>query len=458
MRRESTDSGESQRPQWSPAGAGASAQATAPRLARLARPAGHNPRPLARVPRSSVSPPASAQATQLSPTPIFEDDVELLEDSGLLTLEPDQSAHIEELSASFLIDEEARAIVPRLALPPKKRDDVDDIDELPANELAFVETRGEISAGPKALPTVTKGPKVKLVSLHEQALADGIAHYSDGVPAHDLARASQISHTLRIRATSATVRGLSIRTLSMGLALVCGLAVAAYFTTRALDTSSASAVTSAPLSAASPVLLAQSEIASTSAQESVTSTDDSPDPLPVVMPLVEELGADVEAEVASADTELGVAELEVAELGVAELSSETNARADSEQGDDVEAQAGVLSSRDQAGKLAERERELVENKTRSKAQPRTSEMPEGKRATGTADPGVLMLAAKPPCGITIDGKDTGLMTPQRVLHLSPGTHKVTLVNVEHDLRESFQVSIKSGAKTKVIRDMSSKLK
>jgi hypothetical protein len=44
--------------------------------------------------------------------------------------------------------------------------------------------------------------------------------------------------------------------------------------------------------------------------------------------------------------------------------------------------------------------------------------------------GTLLLGSKPPCDIFIDGKATGMQTPQRDIKLPSGKHKITLVNNE----------------------------
>jgi hypothetical protein len=71
--------------------------------------------------------------------------------------------------------------------------------------------------------------------------------------------------------------------------------------------------------------------------------------------------------------------------------------------------------------------------------------------------GILSLGAKPPCDIYIDGKDTGLKTPQREIKLAAGHHKVTLMNNEFSIKESFGVDIKAGAPTKVVKDFSDRI-
>jgi hypothetical protein len=67
--------------------------------------------------------------------------------------------------------------------------------------------------------------------------------------------------------------------------------------------------------------------------------------------------------------------------------------------------------------------------------------------------GTLMISSKPPCEIVIDGKPTGLTTPQRAIALPAGSHKVTLINRENDLRKAIGVQITAGATEKVIEDL-----
>ncbi|HEY4177038.1 MAG TPA: protein kinase [Kofleriaceae bacterium] len=71
--------------------------------------------------------------------------------------------------------------------------------------------------------------------------------------------------------------------------------------------------------------------------------------------------------------------------------------------------------------------------------------------------GTLMLGSKPSCDIFIDGSSSGLHTPQREIKLSAGKHKVTLVNNEFGIKESFTVDIKADEPTKAIKDYSDKL-
>ena len=77
-------------------------------------------------------------------------------------------------------------------------------------------------------------------------------------------------------------------------------------------------------------------------------------------------------------------------------------------------------------------------------------------SAGEVSLGTLMLGAKPPCEIVIDGKNTGLTTPQRSIQLSEGIHRIVLINDAQKLRKSFKVRIKSGRTTRAIQDLTKK--
>jgi hypothetical protein len=65
-----------------------------------------------------------------------------------------------------------------------------------------------------------------------------------------------------------------------------------------------------------------------------------------------------------------------------------------------------------------------------------------------------MVASKPPCEIFVDGKDTGLVTPQRALSLSAGSHKVTLVGAsDKSIKRTVSVAITHDKSTKLIQDL-----
>tara|TARA_R110002096_G_scaffold423452_1_gene630587 strand:- start:50399 stop:53155 length:2757 start_codon:yes stop_codon:yes gene_type:complete len=66
--------------------------------------------------------------------------------------------------------------------------------------------------------------------------------------------------------------------------------------------------------------------------------------------------------------------------------------------------------------------------------------------------GTLLLSAKPPCNIFIDGRDTGKRTPQRNIVLPVGKHRITLLNNELGIKESFNVKISADKPTKALKD------
>lgn len=72
--------------------------------------------------------------------------------------------------------------------------------------------------------------------------------------------------------------------------------------------------------------------------------------------------------------------------------------------------------------------------------------------------GTLLLSAKPPCKIFINGRDTGKMTPQRKIELPVGNHRITLVNNEHGIKDSFSVKIKADTATKSIKNFTDQIK
>ncbi|NVB83368.1 MAG: PEGA domain-containing protein [Kofleriaceae bacterium] len=97
--------------------------------------------------------------------------------------------------------------------------------------------------------------------------------------------------------------------------------------------------------------------------------------------------------------------------------------------------------------------EKTEPKTEPKSEPKTE--PKAEPAAGGQ--GTLLLGSKPPCDIFIDGKSTGLQTPQRDIKLSAGKHKITLVNNEFGIKETFAVDIKADATEKQIKDYSDRI-
>lgn len=71
--------------------------------------------------------------------------------------------------------------------------------------------------------------------------------------------------------------------------------------------------------------------------------------------------------------------------------------------------------------------------------------------------GVLMISSKPPCRIFIDGKDTGLVTPQRRVEVPAGRRTITLVNAELGIKHSSDVVVSAGRRAKFVRDLTTSL-
>lgn len=91
-----------------------------------------------------------------------------------------------------------------------------------------------------------------------------------------------------------------------------------------------------------------------------------------------------------------------------------------------------------------------------------AEAPRAEKAVAETKPaapageGTLMIASKPPCEIVIDGKPTGLVTPQRAIALPAGGHRITLVNAAENINKTIAVQITAGTPTKVIQDLMAK--
>jgi hypothetical protein len=75
----------------------------------------------------------------------------------------------------------------------------------------------------------------------------------------------------------------------------------------------------------------------------------------------------------------------------------------------------------------------------------------------TGGVGTLLLGSKPPCQVFIDGKDTSASTPHKFDGLAAGRHKVTLVNNEFGIKETFSVEVKADGVEKQIKDYSDRL-
>ena len=67
--------------------------------------------------------------------------------------------------------------------------------------------------------------------------------------------------------------------------------------------------------------------------------------------------------------------------------------------------------------------------------------------------GYLRIGSKPWARIIVDGKDTGLVTPQTHLRLNAGTHKVTLTNPQFGVNDTFAIDVKAGQTETIVKDL-----
>ena len=86
-------------------------------------------------------------------------------------------------------------------------------------------------------------------------------------------------------------------------------------------------------------------------------------------------------------------------------------------------------------------------------QPDKLVQPVEKAAPSGGGDGYLRLGSKPWTNILVDGKDTGLHTPQTHLKLLAGAHRITLTNPQFNIKETFSVDIKAGETETVIKDL-----
>ena len=69
--------------------------------------------------------------------------------------------------------------------------------------------------------------------------------------------------------------------------------------------------------------------------------------------------------------------------------------------------------------------------------------------------GTLDITSTPSANIIVDGRPTGLVTPQPVMLLVAGSHTIRLEAVSEKLVQTFNVEIKAGATERVVRDLRS---
>jgi hypothetical protein len=66
--------------------------------------------------------------------------------------------------------------------------------------------------------------------------------------------------------------------------------------------------------------------------------------------------------------------------------------------------------------------------------------------------GSLRITAKPPCSIAIDGRPTGMSTPQAAISLAAGHHSITLTNAEQGISLTKDVTIEADQSTSLIQN------
>ena len=114
------------------------------------------------------------------------------------------------------------------------------------------------------------------------------------------------------------------------------------------------------------------------------------------------------------------------------------AKSDESKADKAVKADNAVEADNKAGKAAKAERADDKAETQASA----------AGATGT-----LMVSSKPPCEIIIDGKPTGLTTPQRSIELKAGTHKITFVNQSMGIKKTMRITIKAGEPTKLLQNL-----
>ncbi len=70
----------------------------------------------------------------------------------------------------------------------------------------------------------------------------------------------------------------------------------------------------------------------------------------------------------------------------------------------------------------------------------------------TVGSGSIALTSHPVCDILVDGTPAGLHTPQHELKLAAGRHRITLVDAEHKIRDTFVVDVKAGGNQAIDKD------
>ena len=77
---------------------------------------------------------------------------------------------------------------------------------------------------------------------------------------------------------------------------------------------------------------------------------------------------------------------------------------------------------------------------------------KAKQVAEASTEGTISVSSKPSCEILIDGKSTGMTTPQRAIAVPLGKHKVTLVNADIGVKKTLTVVVKAGEPATVVQD------
>ncbi len=89
--------------------------------------------------------------------------------------------------------------------------------------------------------------------------------------------------------------------------------------------------------------------------------------------------------------------------------------------------------------------------------PEKKDPPPKKDPPAEVGNATLRIGAKPPCKIYLDGKDTGLRTPQRAFTVKAGKHKITLVNNEFGIKQTVSINVKAGEVKPIIKDYTDRI-
>jgi serine/threonine protein kinase len=94
---------------------------------------------------------------------------------------------------------------------------------------------------------------------------------------------------------------------------------------------------------------------------------------------------------------------------------------------------------------------LVDDDADDKPEPKPAAAPP--KPVVKAGDGYLRLNSKPWTNIAVDGKESGLHTPQTQMKLPSGSHRITLTNPQFNIKETFSVDVKAGETVTVIKDL-----